>query len=96
MKAKEYFKRYNTDNLDKSEEWRFVMSLRCMVSEVSDIKNKRKVKTEQGLINIFKEVYKKSKSFIRMVNDNDLKYEYRMDSLKEMIKNDFPLIYNAL
>ena len=96
MKAKEYFKRYNTDNLDKSEEWRFVMSLRCMVSEVSDIKNKRNVKTEQGLINIFKEVYKKSKSFIRMVNDNDLKYEYRMDSLKEMIKNDFPLIYNAL
>ena len=96
MKAKEYFKRYNTDNLDKSEEWRFVMSLRCMVSEVSDIKNKRKVKTEQGLINIFKEVYKKSKSFIRMVNDNDLKYEYRVDSLKEMIKNDFPLIYNAL
>jgi hypothetical protein len=96
MKAKEYYSIYTSENLDKTEAWRFIMSLHNMLVEVQDIKNKRNVTTDQGIINIFKEVYKKSKSFIKMVNTNDLEYEYRIDSLREMIKDDLPDVYAAL
>jgi hypothetical protein len=31
-----------------------------------------------------------------MVNTNDLEYEYRIDSLRELIRNDLPDVYAAL
>ena len=69
MKAKDYFKKFNEENQDKSVDWRLINSFREMVLEINEIAKMRNVKTDSGLIPIFKEQHLKCNSFCRMLNE---------------------------
>ena len=99
MKAKEYYKIYNTENQDKDENWRFIKALRDMVLEIKDIAKTRRVKLDSGMLPIFKEQYLKSRSFIRLVNKNVATSKtgtFRDDALKVMIKQESPDLYEMV
>jgi hypothetical protein len=71
MKSKEYFKEYQTENQDKSPEWRVIFAFRKMILEVSDIAKMRNVKYDNALRAIFKEQLLKANSFVKMVNETE-------------------------
>lgn len=53
MKSKEYFKEYQTENQEKSPEWRLISAFRKMVLEVSDIAKMRNAKYDSALYVLF-------------------------------------------
>ncbi len=71
MKATDYFKIFNEENKDKSPEWRLIFALRNMVLEIETIQKARNAQTDNAMIAIFKEIERKSISFIKMINETD-------------------------
>jgi hypothetical protein len=69
MKAKDYFKQFNEENQDKSQEWRVIHVFSQMVIEINDIAKMRNAKSDQALISIFKEQNLKCNSFCKMINE---------------------------
>ena len=93
MKSKEYFKEYQTENQDKSPEWRLISAFRKMVLEVSDIAKMRNAKYDSALCAIFKEQLIKANSFVKMVNETEpFKSEglIKQDAFKIYVQTESP------
>lgn len=68
MKATDYLEKYQTENQDKSPDWRVVSTFMNMVLEVNDIAKMRNATRDDALISIFNEQNKKANAFIKMIN----------------------------
>ena len=98
MKAIEYFKKYKTENQDKSPEWRIIMTFRQMVLEVKEIAKMRNAQKDDALISIFNEQNRKANSFIKMVNIEKLNSaeQYKTDGLKIFLLQSDPELSNLI
>lgn len=95
MKAKEYYQKLITENLDKSFEYRVISIIHEMAAEMSDIMKQRKVTTDSGGFAIMKEQNQKCNSFIKMVNQISSDYEYKENAFLLYIEQTSPTLYES-
>ena len=69
MTAKEYFKQIQNEYQHESADWRLVHITQQMFNEIGTIRDKRQVKTNEGMLSIFKEINLKFKAFARLANE---------------------------
>lgn len=99
MKAKEYFEKFQTENQEKSPEWRLIFALQEMVFEIQEIAKSRNVKFDKGLIPIFNEMSLKANSFTKMVNQTEpfkSEGEIKSDVFKLFIHQQHPELFEMV
>jgi hypothetical protein len=99
MKAKEYFLKFQTENQDKSPEWRLIKSLNEMILEVKTISEQRRAVLDSAVIAIFKEQEKKSLAFIKLVNETEpfkSEGEVLPDAFKLYVLQTTPYLHNLV
>ena len=91
MKAKEYYKEYNTIKVEKGSDYALVKCLMNMFNEVKKIQISRNAKSNSALISILNETNLKANSFIKMINkdiDNTKQGFVKVNSFKIFIKSE--------
>lgn len=70
MKAKEYYNKFQTENLDKETSYRVAIVFRLLAIEISTIIKARNAHTDAACLSVVKEVNQKANAFIKMINED--------------------------